>query len=202
MKITLKQINMVLRIGIVLSGLYMLVMHFITPETFEKFWSYIVTMVFLPWVAVILRKLGIKVSQGLETEYLVFLIPAMILGINLRWYQDFPGYDKVVHLSSGALAAAVCYELLNNCYDGAVTNGKRVKDKRFMFLMIISFVALTAAGWECFEFSYDQLFDGKMQQLLEPGVADTMYDIIAALGGGLIADAIIMFLPEKSGAKK
>ena len=92
------------------------------------------------------------------------------------------------------MAAFVAKEILDQNYDGRevkVSGSKtaRVKhyDTRFAWLFIVSFVALTAAGWESYEFLYDKITGGSMQTLLASGVDDTMWDILGALSMGIIA---------------
>ena len=127
----------------------------------------------------------------------------MVLGIDLDWYKTFiifgsPSYDKIVHTLSGVFSAFLAKEILDNVYDGkdsaaksaSTSSTSAVKIKKystaFAFLFIISFVFFIAAAWECFEFSYDQLCGGHMQELNAPGVGDTMGDIISAGIGGII----------------
>lgn len=58
-----------------------------------------------------------------------------------------------------------------------------------MFCMGV--VALVAVLWEVFEFSYDQIFHGNMQQLIVTGVEDTMWDMIMALIGAMIVVVVV-----------
>ena len=48
--------------------------------------------------------------------------------------------------------------------------------------------------WECFEFTYDKLCGGHMQELNTPGIDDTMGDIISATVAGVIT---AIFLRKK-----
>ena len=57
---------------------------------------------------------------------------------------------------------------------------------------MMALAALIAVAWECFEFLHDQLLGGQMQQLIVPGLADTMWDMIWALGGGLVTGVILL----------
>jgi hypothetical protein len=54
----------------------------------------------------------------------------------------------------------------------------------------MSFVAFVAVLWECFEFSMDQIAGMHMQELISTGVADTMFDMIVALIGGVIGTVL------------
>ena len=139
----------------------------------------------------------------------------MVLGIDLDWYKTiiimgYPSYDKIVHTISGFLAAFGAKEILDHFYDGkdvtdqtgritekkAGSSGQSIVKRKiyhsgFAFLFIICFVVFTAAMWECFEFTYDQLCGGHMQELNAPGVGDTMGDIISASIAGFLTAIFI-----------
>ena len=124
----------------------------------------------------------------------------MIGGINLELYRDFVGFDKVVHFASGALVAVWAREVLEH-YFGDLKNWDKLKNGKkrseFVILFTMTFVAMIAVLWECFEFGYDQLCGGNMQELLKPGVGDTMWDMIFAMIGGVVVN-IGMILAKKN----
>ena len=127
-----------------------------------------------------------------------------------------PSYDKIVHTLSGVLASFSAKEILDYFYDGkeiitqsnkstlshssSIKTSNRSMIKRrfyssgFAFIFIVCFVVFTAAMWECYEFSYDKLFGGHMQELNAPGIDDTMGDIISASLAGTIT---AFFLKKK-----
>jgi len=196
MKKSLGRINLILKIIISLFGIGLFIAHLIDPVAWPKIGSYLVTII-LPFVPDIFKGFGINTSSRLQIAFSLFLGLAMVAGIDFDLYRTWyifgnPCFDKIAHTLSGVLAAFVAKEVLDECYDGKdvkVTGSKaRVKhyDTRFTWLFIVAFVALTAAGWECFEFLYDQIADGSMQQLIAPGVDDTMWDILGALAAGII----------------
>ena len=176
-------IRKTLKYGIVATGIILFFVHFIPGSWFIKPLSYIAT-VGLAFAPDLLRLFGIKISKTFEIWYYIFIVFAMILGIDFDFYKwEFFPYDKVVHLASGALSAAGAKELLNQA------SGK--PDKLwFKALFSMSFVAFVAVLWECFEFMMDRLFGQHMQELISTGVADTMFDLISALIGGIIATTI------------
>lgn len=159
-------------------GATLVTLYFVPSMGLVKIWSFLVTIL-LPFVPDILRKMGLKLSSGLDLYYQLFLIAAMVLGIDLDWYKLWHPFDKIVHAASGVLTGLVAVEILEK---------SKIKLSRLraltLALFILGFVALVAVGWECFEFGYDQLCGGKMQQLIKPGVEDTMWDLIMALMGG------------------
>lgn len=172
----------VLKWGIFLIGLVLSIIHFIPGNNFPKLWSYLATMA-LPFAIDILRLFKVKVSEELEVAYLVFIIPAMVMGIDFDVYKIIYPFDKVAHFFSGILAAYGAREIMDQA-------SGQPDQMWFKILFGISFVAFTAAIWECFEFSCDQLLGQNMQQLIAPGIEDTMYDIIVALIGGIIGTVL------------
>ena len=209
----IQKINYLLKIIISLSGIILTTLYFIDPVTWHKLPSYLVTII-LPYAPELLAKLGFKVTTRLEIAYSAFLIIAMVLGIDLDWYKSiiimgYPSYDKIVHTISGVFTAFCGKEILDHFYDGKdlVVNHRAVSVKAgssgqstikrkvyhsgFAFLFIICFVVFTAAMWECFEFTYDQLCGGHMQELNAPGVGDTMGDIISASIAGFLTAIFI-----------
>lgn len=198
----LAKLDLSIKFLIAFSGVALTIMHFIDPVTWHKLPSYLVTII-LPFVPDLIAKINLHTSTKLRLVYSLFLIIAMVFGIDLDWYKNliifgYPSYDKIVHTLSGVFSAFLAKEILDNVYDGkdsivkssSTSRTSEIKVKKystaFAFLFIVSFVFFVAAAWECFEFSYDQLCGGHMQELNAPGVGDTMGDIISAGIGGLI----------------
>jgi len=196
-KPTLKFFNRLIKLILVALSVGLIIAYFISPENWSKPASYIVTIP-LVFGMDILKFFGLGLSDRFETAYLLFLIPAMVLGINFDWYKTVylfgePCFDKVAHALSGVLSAFAAKEILDKAYDGLELTTKgdsHIKTRRynraFMLLFLVATVALIAVLWEIFEFSYDQITGGSMQQLIAPGVDDTMWDLIAALGCGFV----------------
>lgn len=185
---TYENLNFVLKIGILAIGILLSLLYFVPGSGAYKIWSYLAT-IGLVFVPDFLRIAQIKFDEKLEFAYYMFLIPAMVLGINLDLYKTVPPMDKFVHSASGVLAAFVARSLIRQ-----TTNTEK---PWFKALFVMGFVALVAVSWECFEFTYDQLFDGRMQQLISVGVADTMWDMIVALFGGAITTVFLLFRKDQ-----
>ena len=105
------------------------------------------------------------------------------MGIDFDVYKLVAPFDKIVHTCSGVLTAFGARELIDQA------SGKPDKIW-FKALWSLSFVALVAVLWECFEFGCDQITGTSMQELIAPGIADTMYDMIVALIGGVIGTVL------------
>lgn len=178
----MKRLINILKIGTVITGAALAIIHFIPGTNFPKIWSYLATMG-LPFVMDVLRLLGVKVSKRFELAYLLFLIPAMIMGIDFDVYKIIYPFDKIVHTLSGVLTAFGAREIIDQA-------SGRPDQMWFKALFSMSFVALVAVLWECFEFLMDQVTGTNMQELIAPGISDTMFDMIVALIGGVVGTVL------------
>ena len=185
----------IVKILISVSGVLMLIGYLVAPTFWTKPLSYIATII-LPYVPNFFKLIKVNFSIPLTLAYESFIIIAMVLGIDLNWYSEVfitasndSYYDKIAHFSSGILVALAGQELfmLNSR-----RNGNHQDTKWFQMLFLIGCVALVAVGWECYEFFYDEIFGGSMQELVKAGVSDTMLDMIASMVGGAICIACII----------
>lgn len=179
----MKTLINLLKIGIVITGAVLAILFFIPGTGFTKIWSYLATIA-LPFAMDILRLLGVKVSKRFELAYLLFIIPAMVMGIDFDVYKIIYPFDKIVHTLSGVLTAFGAREIIDQA------SGKP-DQMWFKALFSMAFVALVAVLWECFEFLMDQVTGTNMQELIAPGIADTMFDMIVALIGGVIGTVLV-----------
>ncbi|MBR3263893.1 DUF2238 domain-containing protein [Candidatus Saccharibacteria bacterium] len=179
----MKKLILLLKIGIVAVGTVLAILFFVPETGFHKIWSYLATMA-LPFVMDVLRLLGIRVSKRFELAYLLFIIPAMVVGIDFDVYKIIYPFDKIVHTLSGVLTAFGAREIIDQA------SGKP-DEMWFKALFSMAFVALIAVLWECFEFLMDQVTGTNMQELIAPGIADTMFDMIVALVGGVIGTVLV-----------
>ena len=197
MKQYLKQINLCIKVIIITVGVILSVLYLVPGTQFYKIWSYLATIA-LAFVPEIWRHVfRLKASDEVELAYYVFLIPAMVLGIDLDIYKVWTPLDKIAHLSSGVLAAVVAWEISGQAY------AKKPAAKWYKYLFMICFAAMTAAVWECFEYGSDRLFGTHMQELISVGLDDTMQDILFALIGGILTTSFIGILErDKRGRAK
>lgn len=197
MKQYLKQINLCIKVVIITIGILLSVLYLVPGTQFYKIWSYIAT-IGLAFVPEIWRHVfHLKLSDQLELAYYIFLIPAMVLGIDLDIYKVWIPLDKVAHCTSGVLAAVVAWEISNQAFSKWKTPTKWYK-----YLFMICFVAMTAAVWECFEYGSDKLFGTHMQELVSVGLDDTMQDILFALLGGILTTGLIGALESSDKKRK
>lgn len=185
---TIEYLSLALKVSVLTVGGVLTLLYFIPGSGFDRIWSYLATivLVFIPNFA---RFLHIKIDDRLELAYYLFLIPAMVLGIDFELYRTIPPMDKVVHTASGVLSAFAASSFLRQ------TTG--TKKLWFVGIFMMGFVALMAVLWECFEFFVDQAFGGHMQQLHTVGVSDTMWDMIVALIGGAVVTMFLYFRKDQ-----
>jgi Predicted membrane protein len=134
----------------------------------------------------------IKIGVYAEMIYLVFIFVSLILGIDLELYRSVPYMDKVVHTTSGVLSAVAGVFVLKH-FDLLGSNN------RFQIFFIICFSMSVAAAWEIFEFTSDRLLGTKMQNLVSTGVGDTMFDMVCATLGAIVA---AVYIEKKRKSKK
>ncbi len=186
----------ILKAVIAASGILLLIGWVIAPTVWAKPLSYIVTII-LPFVPDFFKYLGFRASTLLVLAYEVFLVAAMVLGIDLDWYkfilvtaENDSYYDKIVHFLSGILVVMAGQEFFD-LYQRQSKSRQNIRWFQVLFLM--GALALVAVGWECYEFLYDLFFDGNMQELVKSGVSDTMWDMIVSLIGGGIGIACVIW---------
>lgn len=129
-----------------------------------------------------------EIGPKLETIYLLFVFCAHFLGSIVDLYHQVEGYDKVMHLISGAVTALLGLYLL------VKMNHYEKKSIWFNILFIFAFTIMIAGLWEYYEYICDLLFSKDAQNVLTTGVGDTMQDMIAATIGSILV--IIMYAYE------
>lgn len=138
----------------------------------------IILVLFIPRIFQKIFKL--KISDGMELIYVVFIILAQFLGSVVNLYNTVWWYDLFTHFLSGILTAVLSLVILNwfSMY--------KDKNKGFNILFIISFTLMVASIWEMLEFGADTFLGMNVQHSIETGVSDTMEDILVAFLGSII----------------
>lgn len=90
----------------------------------------------------------------------------------------------MLHLISRLILGLLAIVLMENL--NMENFSSHLLNPKFIFLYILSFVALCGVIWEIYEFTVDTLFGLDMQGASFTGVVDTMEDLIADLVGGII----------------
>ncbi|MBS5334869.1 MAG: hypothetical protein UC708_02050 [Anaerovoracaceae bacterium] len=138
-------------------------------------------------VLVIVSKI-IKVSDELFYSGLIFVFMASPLGSVINLYRSFGPYDKIVHLISGFLLAALGMLIMEKL----MRNSSRRCDFYIYALPMIFGACMFSSGcagiWEIFEFLADKIAGGEMQR----GMVDTVTDIIAGNIGALFYGGMML----------
>jgi hypothetical protein len=127
----------------------------------------------------------IKFNMPIMLSYFAFLVASQYFGSILGFY-GLGWWDTFLHLLSGALLAFVAIALYERS-----THMEARKDisSWHVLIFVLSFAVFGGVVWEIYEFSMDQFFNMTLQG---GGNADTMVDLIADTGGGLIIAVIAM----------
>ncbi|MCM3568916.1 hypothetical protein [Neobacillus mesonae] len=131
----------------------------------------------IPLLLALFTKL--QFNLPIVVSYLIFLIGSQYLGSIQGWY-GLGWWDTFVHFISGGIISftgIALYERLIFRHAGDAISAW------FVFLFTFSFAALGGVLWEIYEFSCDQFLGMSLQG---GGNKDTMTDLIADTGGGLV----------------
>jgi hypothetical protein len=128
----------------------------------------------------LMLKRRFHVTLPWELNFLIILSLYLHVSGNVRgWYHLFyPFYDKIAHLVSSITIAVLGFvaAVIMDQYTAIKMNRPLI-----VFFVIIFTMAL-GSFWEITEFLSDNLFGTQLQ----PGLGDTMYDLIFDLVGGTI----------------
>lgn len=129
----------------------------------------------------IVKKLfKIKISDGLELVYIVFIILTMLFGSIMGSFSLIHWYDSFTHFLSGMFTFVMGIFFL--------VWFKEHSDKKILFscLFAMMFTFMIAVLWECVEFTIDNVMGTDTQKVLTTGVHDTMKDMICAILGSIL----------------
>ena len=113
-----------------------------------------------------------------EVALILFVFLSLVAGEYFNIYGKLLWWDDMLHFVSGLVVGYIGMLALH--IDDRKKNA--VSGPWFAAVFVFSLVVMSAAVWEIFEFSVDQLGHGHMQY----GLTDTMLDIIDATVGALI----------------
>jgi len=139
------------------------------------------------------RRKQLILPFGYEIGLMLFVFLSLIAGEYFNLYGKYLWWDDMLHFASGLVVgyAALLALHVDDKKKGAVSG------PWFAAVYVFALVVTSAAVWEIFEFSVDQLAHGHMQY----GLVDTMTDIIEGSIGGLIMASIGFFYYKFSRGK-
>lgn len=179
--------NVILIIIAICVGIYFSIEPFLQKDFYAALIRISIVPVML--IPTILRKgFHHEIGPKLETIYLLFVFCAHFLGSIIDLYHTVDGYDKIMHLISGAVTGLLALYVL------VKLDRYNKKYLFFNLLFILAFTIMIAGLWEYYEYICDQLFGKDAQNVLTTGVADTMQDMIAATIGSILV--MIMYCYE------
>ena len=133
-------------------------------------------------MALFYRLTGLKVVHQIDFIILAFTLIAYPLGSCLDFYARFPGYDKLMHMLSGAFVSVLC--ILLYC---ALKPERRIGRGDFWLALLFTFFgSMAVAGlWELAEYGINLVTGRDVQHVLDTGVGDTMQDMLVCMIGTL-----------------
>lgn len=150
----------------------------------------------------------VPIPWPIQLFYTLFVLGAMLFGEILRFYDRFAWWDTMLHFSSGILFSMIGYLVF-------LSLNRKLEVRQQInpittVLFSVCFAIAAGAVWEIFEFSCDSLLGINMQRwqtamspegwmalknasnLSNPGLIDTMKDVIVDVGGALLSIAILL----------
>lgn len=168
----------VIRVSFVFGMLYA----FFVSRDFATAWLVTAGLVlsFIPQL--IRRSFDVRLPTAYELAIVVFIYASLFLGEFVNAYNNFWWWDKVLHALSGVMLGYVGFMIL------VILNMQKQFTAGPKMVAFFTFsTAMASAGlWEIVEFTVDKLGYGPMQH----GLEDTMWDIILASGGAVLATVV------------
>lgn len=141
-----------------------------------------VSLLFLLIPPVVERLFRLRLGVPLKICILLMCMMGYSLGTVIRFYDFFPGYDKMLHTFSGVLFSivGVClYSRISGDWD-------RRKSLPIMLAFGFGFSMFVAVLWEIFEYVGFLLTGHDAQNVASTGVGDTMWDLIVCFLGSCL----------------
>lgn len=135
-------------------------------------------------MAAFYRLLRLEYAHQMNFLILTFTALAYTLGSGLDFYRRFPGYDKLVHMLSGALVSLMCMAL----FCALLPGGRPGRREQPLLLAFTFFGSMAVAGlWEIGEYALSFICGRDLQNVAATGVGDSMQDMIVCMIGTLAA---------------
>lgn len=178
----IKRVNILLILIAIIGSIYIVLTKDQSLVLILKDLSIIVTISALYIIQKIFK---IKIGEGINFIYILFIFMAHFLGVTLELYNKIYWFDKFTHFLSGIVSGfAAIYILIKF---------KKNKNLLFGVLFIISFSMMIASAWEIFEYLSSYYFHLDPQKVAATGVSDTMGDMIVAFLGSILVSICYYF---------
>ena len=156
---------------------------------YENVFYCILSLILFLLPAFVTKNFGIELPQTLEIIVLAFVFAAEILGELAGFYQKVTLWDSMLHTTTGFLAAAIGFALLD-----IFNKNEHFKfqiSPVYMAIVAFCFSMTVAAVWEIFEFSMDMCFGFDMQK-------DMVVDSIGSVSLDLTKSNEVIRIPDIS----
>lgn len=178
----IKKINILLILIAVIGSIYIVLTKNQSFVLILKDLSIIVTISALYIIQKIFK---IKINEGINFIYILFIFMAHFLGVTCELYNKIYWFDKFTHFLSGIVSGFAAIFILVKL--------KKNKNLFFDILFIISFSMMIAGIWEIFEYLSSYYFHLDPQRVALTGVSDTMGDMIVAFLGAILVSISYYF---------
>lgn len=161
----------------------------------------LISILMIAAITVVWKKWGQRIPALLFYVFLLFISISVYWSNRLDLYKVFFFHDIILHFLSGIIITLIAANIIPKHLE----NELKMREK-IIFLLIL---AVAAAGfWEIIEFLTDFFFHADVQrntsreweifysEIQNPGIVDTMNDIINGSVGGIIG-CIIFYFEEK-----
>jgi len=129
--------------------------------------------------SILSRSLHINLPWEIDLSITLVVFAHAFLGSFLGWYHRVPFFDKVLHFGSTAMISILSFMIYYTFY----FIGRIRLSHGFLFFSIVLTALGLGAFWEIIEFAIDKMLGMRMQ----PGLDDTMFDLIMDTCGGIAA---------------
>lgn len=211
---TVRAVALLTLAGSVLLGIFEGLRSYDASHYFMNAFTCLILLILTFVPSFIASKTTMIVPAALQTGFLIFMFLAMLIGEVYNFYEIFPWWDIMLHSSSAFMFGIVGFLL----FDALDRDEKIYFELNRIGILIFAFCFAVTCGalWEIFEFSGDMLFGMNMQKsvyvsdvsvltqyinrwgrLVDPGLADTMSDLMVDAAGALIAVIVMHFSFKK-----
>lgn len=128
----------------------------------------------------VLKKMKLVLTDKEKFIFYSYIFIAQFLGCVVNLFKVISWFDTLSHFLAGVFFFLVGLKLLHlfKQYD--------YKKVLFNLVFIFGIVFMSAGVWEIFEYTLDIVSGSDLQHNIDTGVVDTMIDMIACFGGGIV----------------
>ena len=150
-------------------------------------------LMFVP--SVLKDRYRVYLPFSLDFAMILFIFLTLFLGEVGRFYDRIPLWDKFLHFQSGLLFGVTGFVLIYILNEQKGFKQRLNLTPGFIAVFAVTFSLSIGAVWEMIEFAGDGYFSQHIANFSywQSSNADTMWDLIADLGGAVIVSVIGYF---------